>query len=540
MDAIETGPPVTPAALARPGVPPAASPPSPPGGPRGVLPVPPTDEEKYGYVARRLPVLVVGSLAGVACLVVSQAGMLRSSPLLLWLFGPLLAFTLVYYLISLRVTVAPRGFDLGAHRALVAAWRPERYPDVDVLLPVCGEPAAVLRNTWTHVRALADRYPGACRPFVLDDAADPGLRRMAGEFGFRYGSRDNRGWFKKAGNLHHGFERTSGPYLLVLDADFAPRADLLHELLPHLEADHRLAIVQSPQFFRVLPGQTWVERGAGAVQELFYRVVQVSRQRLDGAICVGSCAVYRRAALAENGGTTLVEHSEDVHTGFDLRRLGWDLRYVPLALSTGMCPDDPGAFFHQQYRWCSGSLGLLRSAKFWRTPMRIATRLCYLSGFLHYLHTALFTFVAPLVPITLLCAFPGTLRAENVWMVLPAVVYALVVFPLWHRAPYRLEAWAVRMMYGWAHAFAVWDAVRGRSMGWRATGSPHARWQGGRVRRSGLPVWGGVTAAVWLAAAVWRCVERDPADYVLLLLTGGFYAAVVARVLLRPRIGVAA
>ncbi|MFD0329590.1 glycosyltransferase family 2 protein [Streptacidiphilus monticola] len=113
-------------------------------------------------------------------------------------------------------------------------------------------------------------------------------------------------------------------------------------MLPYLERDPRLGIVQSPQFFRILDAQNWVERGAGAVQELFYRSVQVSRQRSDGAICVGSCAVYRRAALEENGGTTLIEHSEDVHTGFDLRRLGWDLRYVPVALSTGVCPDSVG------------------------------------------------------------------------------------------------------------------------------------------------------------------------------------------------------
>ncbi|MEU8865080.1 hypothetical protein [Streptomyces umbrinus] len=32
-----------------------------------------------------------------------------------------------------------------------------------MFLPVCGEPIQVLHNTWTHVRALVDRYPGDCR-----------------------------------------------------------------------------------------------------------------------------------------------------------------------------------------------------------------------------------------------------------------------------------------------------------------------------------------------------------------------------------------
>ena len=209
---------------------------------------------------------------------------------------------------------------------------------------------------------------------------------------------------RKPVTVFYGFHLSSAEYILILDADFAPRPDLLNELLPYMERDRRIGIVQSPQFFRVLDQQNWIERGAGAVQELFYRAIQVSRQRRDGAICVGTCAVYRRAALEENGGPTLIEHSEDVHTGFDLRRLGWDLCYVPIALATGLCPDTADAFQVQQYRWCSGSLSLLSSKKFWRARLRVRTRMCYLSGFFYYIHTALFTFVGPLIPITLLLA----------------------------------------------------------------------------------------------------------------------------------------
>ncbi len=118
--------------------------------------------------------------------------------------------------------------------------------------------------------------------------------------------------------------------------------------------------MQTPQYFHVVDEQTWVERGAGAIQELFYRSIQTVRARRDGAICVGSCAVYRRAALDQNGGMSLAEHSEDLHTGFDLYRLGWRMRYLPVALSTGNCPDNVMAFMNQQYRWCSGTMSLLR------------------------------------------------------------------------------------------------------------------------------------------------------------------------------------
>lgn len=505
-----------------------------PAPPSGLLPQPPTDDEKYIYAKRRLWVLTLCSLVSFVCLVISQFRLSQANPWF-WAYVPFLIFTIGYYLISLRVNGLTRDFDWRRHKRMVRSWRPAVYPSVDVFLPVCGEPIEVLHNTWTHVQRLARRYPGPVAVYVLDDSASPELAAMAADFGFRYGSRPNRGWYKKAGNLHYGFGVSGGEYILILDADFAPRADLLEEMLPYMDADPRIGIVQSPQFFRVLDSQNWIERGAGAVQELFYRSVQVSRQNNDGAICVGSCALYRRAALAQNGGTTLIEHSEDVHTGFDLRRLGWDLKYIPVALSTGVCPDTVGAFYNQQYRWCTGSMSLLTSAKFWKTKLRFATRMCYMSGFFYYIHTALFTFIAPIIPIAMLLALPDRLRLSNLAFVVPSLIYNTVIFPMWHRAPYRLEAWAVRMMYGWAHVFAIWDLLRGRRLGWQPTGSSGAKKSRTRRFWIGLVVWGGGTALVWVGTAVWRMLTMNPADFALVLASGLFYALVVGRILVQPR-----
>lgn len=86
-------------------------------------------------------------------------------------------------------------------------------------------------------------------------------------------------------------------------------------------------------------------------------------------------------------------------------------------------------------------MSLLGSSKFWQSRIRFSSRLCYLSGFLYYIHTALFTFVVPAIPIVLLLAFPDKLKTESLWLVLPSVLYTTVVFPLWHRVPHRLEVW---------------------------------------------------------------------------------------------------
>ena len=476
-------------------------------GPTPLLPQPPSDQEKYAYTRRRRVLLVVPSVVGFTLLVTSQGRLMAAVPALLPL-APLAVFAVTGYLLSLRVQAFTPAFDLERHRGLVRDWQPERHPSVDVFLPVCGEPFEIIRNTWRHVRTLADAYPGAVSCLVLDDGASAELAALAAEFGFEYLVRPDRGRHKKAGNLRHGFRHSSGRYILVLDADFAPRPDLLAETVPYLEAEPRLGIVQSPQYFRILPGQRWIERGAGAVQELFYRSIQVSRNHHGASICVGSCAVYRREALAQNGGTTLIEHSEDVHTGFDLRALGWGLRYLPVNLATGTCPDNMTAFHRQQYRWCVGSMSLMRSRKFWTLPMPVRTRCCYLAGFCYYLHTALAVLLTPLLPLVLLIALPQSLRAANTLWILPAVLSSFLVVPLWHRAPYGPAAWSVRLLYGWAHLFALRDLLLNRVAAWQPTGSADARRSTVRGLRTAVVLWSGGTAVLWCAAALWRVDEE--------------------------------
>ncbi len=387
----------------------------------------------------------------------------------------------------------------------------------------------MLHNTWVHVFELVRAYPGTAIAYVLDDSADGDLQAMAADFGFTYLVRPDRGWMKKAGNLRFGFSRSSGEFILILDADFAPRADLATEMLPYFAADPSLGIVQSPQYFRTRRHMSWMERGAGAVQELFYRLVQVSRDRHDGSICVGSCAIYRRAALAVNGGTTLIEHSEDVHTGFDLRRAGWGLRYIPVPLAAGLCPSDPDSFLTQQYRWCAGSMSLLGSRKFWATRMPWRTRGCYLSGFCYYLHTALFTFAAPAIPLVMLIVLPQQVRLMNYLFIAPSMIYNFIVFPAWHHCRFGLSAFMAKLLYGWSHLFALWDICRGRRQGWQATGGGKRK-SGTRRIWLGVALWNGGTGLAWVTLAAWH-LARDGRAFLPLLATGIFACAVTAMAL---------
>jgi cellulose synthase/poly-beta-1,6-N-acetylglucosamine synthase-like glycosyltransferase len=279
-----------------------------------VLPSPPTEEEKRYYLkTNRIPLYIFGVFAFLSL----SAGMWLFSICsydFYW-FGVFTFFLQLYLFISYWVGVVGKDFDYEAHLQVLqnTPLSKENAPSVDVYLPICLEPLDILRNTWQYIQNL--EYPGKLKIHVLDDGNQESVRLMAAEFGFNYIVREDRPRLRKAGNLRWAFSHTNGDFFTIFDADFCPRSDFFLELMPEHLVDEKAAIIQSPQFFRVTKNQTWVEKGAGATQELFYRVVQVNRNKWGASICVGSNAVYRRSAFEIVGGTAEIGFSEDVHTG---------------------------------------------------------------------------------------------------------------------------------------------------------------------------------------------------------------------------------
>jgi cellulose synthase (UDP-forming) len=496
-----------------------------------VLPVPPDDAEKHSYAWRSLPLLATPLLISALCLIVAQVWFeVRYATILPFAVGLFAAYTLIYFIyqvVSLPVNYAGHSFDLSAHRSLVTAWRPRRYPSIDIFLPICGEPIAVLCNTWMGVLELMHSYPGDAYVYVLDDGPSDEAMAQAGSFGFTYVRRPDIRRHKKSGNLNYAFGRTSGKYIVIFDADFRPRADFLSETLPYMD-DPAIGIVQTPQFFRVSTRQTWVERAASPMLEVFYRAVQVSRDRFGSALCVGSNAVYRRAALAPNGGFTVIPYAEDSHTGLDARYNGYQLTYVPVPLAAGVCPSDLDGFMRQQYRWCCGATSLIWTEHMWRVQMPLRSRLPYIAGWLWNFTTALRTLIVPLIPITLLVFLPGEIRLRNALLLLPAVVTSTILYPLWHNAPYSPRVWPLALAVGWAQVLAIWDFSRGKVMSWQPTRGP-----ADATRRFwwGVTVWNGTLAFAWVALAAWRIAQTGSYRFDAVAAFGVMNAFIVGRLI---------
>jgi cellulose synthase/poly-beta-1,6-N-acetylglucosamine synthase-like glycosyltransferase len=344
-------------------------------------------------------------------------------------------------------------------------------PHIDVYLPCCGEPIGVLENTYKHVSNL-DWPAHLLNVYVLDDGPRPHtVQALTQEFGFHYMRREDVGVMKKAGNLRHAFSRTSGDFILILDADFVPRTDFLQETVPYMKAYDDVAILQTPQYFQVLDNQRWIERAAGSIQELFYRFVQQNRQRFDASICVGSCALYRRTALQPFGGTALVSASEDVYTGFRVTNAGSRVYYIPVILSMGVCPDEAKSFFNQQYRWSLGSMTLLSSAEFWMSNLTKMQKTCYMTGGLYYVATALSVLSTALPSIFLALLRPALVYWFNVIYAIPSTLFPYIAMRVWNTQPYDLASIRVRNVQYIAHLAALFDKVSGTHMLWVPTGS---------------------------------------------------------------------
>jgi hypothetical protein len=497
-----------------------------------VLPDPPDDAEKHSYGSRSLPYLTIALVISLVFTLTAQALFEIRNLAIAWPFTIYTSLYFLYQLISLPINFTGRGFDLAAHVARVAAWRPARYPSVDIFLPVCGEPMEVLRNTWAGVFELVHEYPGTARAYVLDDGpGGPDVPDMARSFGFSYLRRPDVGHHKKSGNLQYALARTGGQHVVIFDADFRPRADFLAETLPYLD-DSGTGLVQTPQFFRVAKQQTWVERAAGASLEVFYRAVQVSRDRFGSALCVGSNAVYRRAALAAAGGFTEIPYAEDSHTGLDLRHAGYQLVYLPVVLAAGVCPSAIDAFMRQQYRWCCGATSLIWTRHMWRVPMPWRSRLPYVAGWLWNVTAGLRTLSLPLMPITLLAVLPGEVQLRNAMVLVPALVTGVILYPLWHNARWSVHAWPLSIAVGWAQVLAIWDYAGGRVMSWDPSRGPR---DASRRFRTAVCTWNGSLAIAWVGLAAWRIEQGASLRFGVVALLGVLNLAAVARVVFPGR-----
>lgn len=339
---------------------------------------------------------------------------------------------------------------------------------VDVLVTTCGEELDKIEATV----AAAVAVRGAHRTWVLDDGRDDAVRDLAARLGARYVRRLSSGG-QKAGNVNHALTIAKGDFYVILDADFVPEPELLTETIPFF-VDDRVAFVQTPQTYGNM--RSTISRGAGYMQDLFYRFVQPGRNRFNAAFCVGTNVVFRRAAVDDVGGMYTDSKSEDVWTSIHLHERGWKSVYIPTTLAVGDTPETIEAYSKQQLRWATGGFEiLLRHNPLARgRRLTVDQRLQYLVTATHYLAgmvPAILLLVPPMFIYLDLTPIASTLGPVQ-WAVSYLGFYALqVAIATFTLGSFRWEVLLLSAVSFPIYLKAFRNALTGKQQAWHVTGT---------------------------------------------------------------------
>ncbi len=368
-----------------------------------------------------------------------------------------------------------------------SSWRPH----VDILVPTCGEPLAVLQRSL--LGCTQQSYPHTS-VWVLDDAGREEVRQLARRLGCRYLHRPERR-HAKAGNLNAGLSRCDGELVAVFDADFIPQRRFLERSIGFLlEPD--VALLQTPQSFinadpvmRNLRMESWLLPD----EESFYRWIEPVRDGWGAVVCAGTAFVVRRRALDQVGGFVESALSEDYVTGIALREQGWRLLYLQQKLSAGLAAESMADFVQQRQRWANGTLQSLRlpQGPLQARGLRLGQRLAYLEGVIHWLNN-LPRLVLMLMPLSY-----GLLGITPILLNERAIIELML--PLWGTVLLSI-GWLNRSsrsallteLTGWVLTvplvLTLISHVFGASMGFRVTPKHRRRSQGGWAWFLALPL----------------------------------------------------
>jgi cellulose synthase (UDP-forming) len=337
-------------------------------------------------------------------------------------------------------------------------------PSIDVFITAYGEPPALIRATVRAARSMLLPH----RTWVLDDGDSDEVEHLCRRerVGYlRRGSNDHA----KAGNINAALTRTSGEFIVILDADHVPVSRFLLEVLPHF-VDPKVAFVQSPQHYS--NKVNLVSTGSAEAQRIFYELVCPGKNHFNAAFCVGTNVMFRRAALEDVGGIHTGSNSEDIWTSIRLHRRGWKSIYVPNVLATGLAPDTLDAYLRQQLRWASGGFEVLVRGQLFRrgNGLTIDQRLQYLFTGMHYLLSlAMLTFM--LLPAGYLLFGLSPIDADGwTWALHYIPFYAMTLLVTWLQSGgFRVAAIVASIGAVPVHVRALFGVLTNRKVRWTAT-----------------------------------------------------------------------
>lgn len=266
------------------------------------------------------------------------------------------------------------------------------YPPVAIVIASYKEPLPILRDTLICFYNIS--YPNKHLYFLDDTRYDFGWNSQESSQSYRQSIEKLCQWYgvslfrsvwhgAKAGKINDflyflsgnqkpGFEfqwnedkekEESEKYLIVFDADMNPLPNFAEELVAKMEKNPNAAFIQTPQYYTNFETSR-VAKAAGIQQAVFFEYICEGKGLKNAMFCCGTNVLFRIEALMSVGGFDETSVTEDFATSLKMHGKGWDSLYTNKILAFGMGPGDLGAYFKQQFRWATGTIGILRKLPF--------------------------------------------------------------------------------------------------------------------------------------------------------------------------------
>ncbi len=257
----------------------------------------------------------------------------------------------------------------------------DELPLVTIQLPIFNE-AYVVERLIRSVGKLD--YPREKLEIqILDDSADDTTAisereaarlRKEGLDAQVYHRTDRTGY--KAGALKEGLKTAKGELIFILDADFVPPKNILHEMI-HFFTDPRLGMVQT-RWGHINQGYSLLTKVQAIFLDGHLILEQTARSRSGRFFNFnGTAGMWRRQCIEDAGGWQHDTITEDLDLSYRAQLKGWRFVFLKDIVTPAELPVDMDGFKTQQHRWAKGSIQTCKKmlARVWRSDVPLLVKL---------------------------------------------------------------------------------------------------------------------------------------------------------------------
>lgn len=241
----------------------------------------------------------------------------------------------------------------------------EEYPMVSIMVPAHNESIVIRR---TVLALLNFDYPkDKYEIIVINDNSTDQSAEVLKKIQEKYKSRklivintDNQvGGKGKSNALNIALSVAKGSVIAIYDADNTPAPDALRILVENLMSDDKLGAVIGK--FRTRNRNASLLTRFVNIETLAYQCMNQAGRYYFFKLCTipGTNFVIRRSIINQMGGWDTKALAEDTEISFRIYRMGYYIKFMPLAVTWEQEPQKLKQWFKQRTRWAKGNIYVL-------------------------------------------------------------------------------------------------------------------------------------------------------------------------------------